>query len=226
MTTGVKARDRVRLLRNAWRASADPLDRRAARNSPWHQPSDAFRIRMDRAREPREGARQSRPRARRRSPTCAWRSPSLVMDRSERRGVARRPKRFGVADQLFHGDGVVPRADRVFAAFDVIVLEFAQRGNADSSARGDGRRCAVLVAFAVGGVPDVVSDVEARIWSAPVMRANSHRPFTRCVHDRPAAAAARAIAARRRLDCNFGVAPWLDEYRDLYVTAAAARGAS
>ncbi len=218
VATGVK-RDRVRLLRNAWRASAEPLDRRAARNSLGIT-SDAFRIGWI-GRVSREKGLDNLVRA---LPSLADLRVelSILGDGPERAAVLREAKALGVADQLSWHD-VVPGADRVLSAFDVIVLSSRTEGTPivllEAMAAG-----VPVVASAVGGVPDVVSNMEAHLVRAG--DAHELAQAIRDVHDRPAAAAARAIAARRRLDCNFGVAPWLDEYRDLYVTAAAARGAS
>jgi glycosyltransferase involved in cell wall biosynthesis len=218
VTTGVK-RNRVRLLRNAWRASAEPLDRHTARDFLGIT-SDAFRIGWI-GRVSREKGLDNLVRA---LPSLADLrvQVSILGDGPERGAVLREAKALGVGDQLsWHG--VVPGADRVLAAFDVIILSSRSEGTPivllEAMAAG-----VPVVASAVGGVPDVVNNVEAHL-----VRAGDTRELAqaiRDVHDRPVAAAGRAAAARRRLDCNFGVAPWLDGYRDLYATAVAAPGAS
>jgi glycosyltransferase involved in cell wall biosynthesis len=217
VTTGVN-RNRVRLLRNAWRASGEPLDRRASQNFLGIT-SDAFRIGWI-GRVSREKGLDILVRA---LPSLAdlHVEVSILGDGPERGTVLREANALGVADRLSWHD-VVPGAERVLAAFNVIVLSSRSEGTPmvllEAMAAG-----VPVVASAVGGIPDVVRTEEAHL-----VRSGSERELAqaiRDVHDRPAAAAERAVAARRRLDCNFGVAPWLEGYRDLYATAVAAEGA-
>ena len=218
VTTGVK-RSRVRLIRNAWRASAEALDRRMARHSLGIT-SEAFRIGWI-GRVSREKGLDVLVRA---LPSLADLriEVSVLGDGPEQKTVMREAGALGVADRIsWHG--VVPGADRVLAAFDVIVLSSRSEGTPivllEAMAAG-----VPVVASAVGGVPDVVRSEEARL-----VRAGDERELAqaiRDVHDQPAVAAARAGAARRRLDCSFGLAPWLLGYRDLYDTALSAEGAS
>lgn len=218
VTTGVK-RSRVRLLRNAWHASADALGRHAARHSLGIT-SDAFRIGWI-GRVSREKGLDILVRA---LPSLAdlGIEVSVLGDGPERMAVVRETVALRVADQLsWHG--VVPGADRVLAAFDVIVLSSRSEGTPmvllEAMAAG-----VPVVASAVGGVPDVVGHAEAHL-----VRAGDERELAqaiRDVHDRPAAAMDRAVAARRRLDCDFGVAPWLIAYGELYAAALSAQRAS
>jgi glycosyltransferase involved in cell wall biosynthesis len=218
VTAGVQP-NRVRVLRNAWRASAKPFDRQAARNSLGIT-SDAFRIGWI-GRVSREKGLDILVRA---LPSLAdlGIEVSVLGDGPEQAAVVREASALGVADRLsWHG--VVPGADRVLAAFDVIVLSSRSEGTPmvllEAMAAG-----VPVVASAVGGVPDVVGHAEAH-----VVRAGDERELAQAIRDvraRPAAAAERTIAARRRLEFGFGVAPWLLGYRDLYAAAVAAKGAS
>jgi len=71
-----------------------------------------------------------------------------------------------------------------------------------------------VVATAVGGVPDVVSSAEGAL--VPPNDAISLAAAIRAVHRDPAAAAARARAARDKLARAFGVDPWLRRYCAMY----------
>ena len=109
--------------------------------------------------------------------------------------------------------GTVPEAGRLFAAFDVCVLSSRTEGTPmvlfEAMAAG-----VPIVATRVGGVPDVVSSAEAALVPSddPVALAAG----IRAVYRIPAAARARAAAARARLERDFSVAPWLDRYETIY----------
>ncbi len=109
--------------------------------------------------------------------------------------------------------GVVPDAGRVFPAFDCFVL----------SSRTEGTPIVLfeamaadvpIVATAVGGVPDVVSEREAVLTepgSADALAAGIHGIATD-----PAGATARATAARQRLEAERRPEPWVARYEALY----------
>ena len=109
--------------------------------------------------------------------------------------------------------GAVPDAGRLLSAFDVCVLSSRTEGTPivlfEAMAAG-----VPVVATCVGGVPDVVSAAEAALVPSedPVALAAG----IRAVYRDPAAARARALAARARLDRDFGVARWLDRYEAIY----------
>ena len=71
-----------------------------------------------------------------------------------------------------------------------------------------------VVATCVGGIPDVVSAAEAAL--VPSEDSVALAAGIRAVYGDPAAARARALAARARLDRDFGVARWLDRYEAIY----------
>ena len=109
--------------------------------------------------------------------------------------------------------GLVPDAGRLFRAFDCFVL----------SSRTEGTPIVLfeamatdvpIVATAVGGVPDVVSDRDAVL-----VRPGDPQALARAVLDvrnDAAAAHARAAAAHHRLVDERGVAPWVVRYEAVY----------
>jgi len=126
--------------------------------------------------------------------------------------LQRRARELGVADRV-RWHGIVPDADRVFAAFDVCVLSSRTEGTPmvlfEAIAAG-----VPVVATDVGGVPDVVSREEAVVVRPgdPAALAAGIRD----VYEHTAAAARRAQEARVRLEREFDVGPWLDRYVDIY----------
>ncbi len=116
--------------------------------------------------------------------------------------------------------GMVPTAGRLCAAFDVFV----------QSSRTEGTPIALLEAIAagtpvvatrVGGVPDVVSENEARL--VPSEDPEALAAAIASVFADPGAASARAERAKQRLSTAFGADAWLARHDEIYALAAAAR---
>lgn len=109
--------------------------------------------------------------------------------------------------------GAVPAAGTLIGAFDVLVISSHTEGTPvvlfEAMAAG-----VPIVTTAVGGIPDVVSEKEA--WLVPAGDPVKLAAAIREALDNPAEAAARAAAARRRLDEQFAPGPWLDAYVSLY----------
>ena len=78
-----------------------------------------------------------------------------------------------------------------------------------------------VIATRVGGVPDVVSPVEALVVE-PDNPAALAQALRATLADR-GGAAARAAAARTRLEREFAVGPWLERYEALYRDVIRAR---
>jgi len=126
--------------------------------------------------------------------------------------LQQRARELGVAERL-RWHGIVPDADRLFAAFDVCVLSSRTEGTPmvlfEAIAAG-----VPVVATSVGGVPDVVSREEAVVVRPgdPAALAAGIRD----VYEETAASAQRAERARIRLQRDFDVGPWLERYVDIY----------
>ena len=137
---------------------------------------------------------------------------SMVGDGPQRAPLALLADTLGIAPRVtWHG--AVKDAGSLLAAFDVIVL----------SSRTEGTPMVLLeamtagvpvVATAVGGVPDVVSDAEALL--VPSEWPDALAEAMRRIMSDPAAAQDRAGNARRRADESFAVGPWLARHAALY----------
>ena len=200
---------RVHLVQNAWQETAPPLDRPAARRALGLR-EDGFLIGWVGRLSGEKG-------------------PDLLLDAlvhltdlpvtvsvvgngSEHRSLAARARRLGV-ERLVRWHGTVPDAGRCFAAFDVFVLSSHTEGTPivlfEAMAAG-----VPIVATRVGGVPDVVSPVEAALVAPddPVALALA----IRAVYGNPGAGRERVQRARARLRRDFTTPPWLDRYAAIY----------
>lgn len=209
--------DRVHLIRNAWDGKGTFMDRTAARQS-LGVPADGVRIgwvgRLSREKGPditlEAFARIDSDRI----------TLSMLGDGSEIGRLRARATDLGVADRVtWHG--TVPAAASVFRAFDVFVLSSRTEGTPmvlfEAMAAG-----VPIVASAVGGVPDVVSDAEAILVSP-----NDPVALAAAVYDalsKPMVAQERVRAGLQRLTNDFSAIPWLERYEELYRGLRRGRG--
>ncbi len=137
---------------------------------------------------------------------------SFLGDGPERPRLEQRAAALGVTDHV-RWHGIVDDAARVVSAFDVFVL--SSRAEGTPIALFEAMAAGVpIVATRVGGVPEVVSAAEAIL--VPPGDPRSIADAIRAIAAGPEAAAARAAAARRRLETDFAAGPWLDRYENLY----------
>lgn len=141
---------------------------------------------------------------------------SFVGDGPRAAALRSRARRLRVADRV-RWHGVVPGAAALYAAFDVFVLSSRTEGTPmalfEAMAAG-----VPVIATRVGGVPDVVGPLEARL--VPPDDPRELAAALTAVRDSPTASRTRADAARRRLHSAFGAAGWLDAYESLYASLA------
>jgi glycosyltransferase involved in cell wall biosynthesis len=109
--------------------------------------------------------------------------------------------------------GQVADAARLMKAFDVLVLSSRTEGTPMVLFEAMAAKVPV-VATAVGGVPDVVSDNEALL--VPPDRPDALARAIAAVRDDPAAARTRAAAAAERLATEYAVGPWVERYAAVY----------
>jgi glycosyltransferase involved in cell wall biosynthesis len=143
---------------------------------------------------------------------------SFVGDGPLRSSIELGLKDVGPASRI-RWHGMVPDAGRLIPAFDVLAITSRTEGTPmvllEAMAAG-----VPVVATAVGGIPDVISDREA------VLVESGDAPgIARAIDSilaNAAAAEARAAAARARLRQDFNVARWVDRYDRIYRSCLAA----
>jgi glycosyltransferase involved in cell wall biosynthesis len=136
---------------------------------------------------------------------------SMVGDGAERRALEGKARRLGVGS-LITWWGRLPAASRFFPGFDAFVISSRTEGT--PIVLFEAMRSGVpVVAAAVGGIPDVVSDNEAVL--VPPRDPAALAGAIRSLYDAPHAAAVRAGRARQRLS-DYDEARWLQCYQALY----------
>jgi glycosyltransferase involved in cell wall biosynthesis len=206
-------RSQLHVVPNAWQRSAEPLERAAARRALGLEQEAIVLGWVGRLSEEKgpdvliESLRHVKD-----IPITV----SIIGDGPRQRSLRVQAERLGVSDQI-RWHGVVPNAERVFAAFDLFVLSSRTEGTPvvlfEAMAAG-----VPVVSTAVGGIPDVVSAEEALLVRSEDPRALA--AAMRDVYGRPSAAAQRTRAARLRLDRDHGIEPWLDRYMAIYRVVA------
>lgn len=144
---------------------------------------------------------------------------SVIGDGPDRPHLESRVAAMAAAGRVrWHGS--VPDAGALFPAFDLFVLSSRTEGT--PMVLFEAMAASVpVVATAVGGVPDVVSDEEALLVPSEDPRALAGA--IRSVVTQRESAVGRARAARARLAERFGAAAWVDRHRDVYRSAGGMR---
>jgi glycosyltransferase involved in cell wall biosynthesis len=202
-------RDRIHVVPNGWDGRAPGWDRHAARQA-LGAPLDGILIGWVGRLIPVKAA-DVFLRALVELRDVPW-SAAVVGDGDERCRMERLAATLGLSDRVtFHG--TVDDAARLFPAFDVFVLSSRTEGTPivlfEAMAAG-----VPIVATAVGGVPDVVSDREALLVPPQDPAALTQAIRTALVD--PGASLSRVTAARARLTQEFTVAHWVSRYDAVY----------
>lgn len=133
----------------------------------------------------------------------------------EREGEEAKARTLGVGDRI-RWTGLVREAGRYFGALDGLVLSSRTEGVPMVLLEAMAARVPI-VATRVGGVPDILSIDEALL--VPAERPDALADAVRSVFLDRRAAAARAAAARARLDREFSGQAWLARYDEIYSAA-------
>lgn len=146
----------------------------------------------------------------------------IMGDGPERAAQTTRASALSIGDRV-HWAGLVREAGRYFLGLDALVLSSRTEGVPmvilEAMSAG-----VPLVAPAVGGIPDVLTEREALL--VPPERPDALAAAIRSVVEDRAAATARARAASERLARDFAEGPWLGNYDRLYDKARARVSAS
>lgn len=203
------APDRLEVVPNAWYPAVAPLDRAAARRE-LRVPDDRFHIGWVGRLSPEKGP-DVLVEALARLEGVPY-AASFVGDGPERRRLETRATALGAAGRIVWA-GARPEASRLFPGFDVFVLSSRTEGTPivlfEAMAAG-----VPVVATHVGGVEDVVTPAEARL--VPSEDPDALAQAVRDVWMDQGGAAARARAARARLEARFALGPWLERHEAIY----------
>lgn len=147
---------------------------------------------------------------------------AIVGDGQELEAAKGRARELGVSHRL-HCLGMIAEASRYLRAFDGLALTSRTEGTPmillESMWAG-----VPIVATAVGGVPDIVSEQEA-VLCAPLDVEMIARAMSSVVQH-PAAATLRAEAARGRVARDFAPEAWIGAHEALYRTLTESRASS
>lgn len=207
---------RLHLLPNAWGGVSDPLDPAEARRQ-LQVAEDRFHVgwvgRLSREKGPDvliDGLSDLHD-----LPHVV----SVVGDGPEGDSLKQQAAEAGV-DQYIRWHGMVPDAARLLAGFDVLVL--SSRTEGVPMVLLEAMSAAVpIVAAAVGGIPDVVTEKEALL--VPPEDPQALAASIRDVAADPLGARARAEAARQRLLADFSMTQWVNRYDAVYRQVLSAR---
>jgi glycosyltransferase involved in cell wall biosynthesis len=136
----------------------------------------------------------------------------IVGEGPERPGLEALATELGLTAQVrFYG--AHPEAGRLFRAFDAFVLSSRSEGTPITLLEAMSAGVPV-VATAVGGIPDVLTEKEA--WLVPPEDPPALGAAIRTAIEDRTAAAQRAAAASRRLEEQFGAERWLAKHEEMY----------
>jgi len=199
-------RSRLRVIRNAWAAPGAFLAREEARNRLGIPPSATVVGWVGRI-TPEKG-----PDVAVEALALAHQDVTLSVLGAGRleRGLRDRARQLGIESRL-RWHGVIPDAWKYFRAFDAWCLSSHTEGTPLTLLEAMAAEVPVI-ATRVGGVPDVVNEDQAFLVPPSDPRALASAMNDATSLDQ----AARVKAASRRLQAEFGLEQWLEEYEKLY----------
>jgi glycosyltransferase involved in cell wall biosynthesis len=137
---------------------------------------------------------------------------SVLGEGRERASLQVQAGRLGIAGRI-RWHGMVPQAAALYCAFDVFVLSSRTEGTPISLFEAMAAGVPV-VATRVGGVPDVITESEARL--VPSESPHALAEAIEATLGQVEETRRRTAGAERRLEQHFAVGPWLDRYEALY----------
>lgn len=202
--------DRVHLIPNSPGTTERPLPRQVARDHLGLDESDTPVIGWVGRLIPVKGA-DVFLRALAACPDERW-TASVIGDGPERGPLERLANELGIGNRVrFHG--AMPDAARYQSAFDLFVLSSHSEGIPmvvfEAATAGT-----PIVASAVGGIPDVLSDREAHL--VPAGDADALAGAIRASLNDLEGARERAVRARERIGVEFSEEVWMNRYEELY----------
>jgi glycosyltransferase involved in cell wall biosynthesis len=208
LAAGGVGAERIRCLPNAWAGRPPGIDRRTARQR-LGVPEDGIRIGFVGRLSREKGADLFLDALGRLVDLDL--AASIVGDGRMREEMEDRAERLGVGARV-RWHGLVPDMGRLMPALDLLVLSSRTEGTPIVLFEAMAAATPV-VATRVGGVPDVVGEQEALLVAPD---AGQLAGAIRQVLADPDAARQRALKGRAKLECVFGVEPWLRGYQSVY----------
>jgi len=142
----------------------------------------------------------------------------VIGEGAERRRVEARARALGLGEHRLRFAGFRGDAPSLLAAFDALVISSRTEGLPvvllEAIAAGT-----PVVAFAVGGIPDVLGTASG--WLAPAGDVDGLARALRSLLEDPREAQKRACEAKRLLASRFGVERWLEQVDGVYARALA-----
>jgi len=210
------ARNRIRLIANAFDGAAAVLERRAARERLGLE-RDEFTVGWVGRLSAEKGADVLLEAIPLLTEPLAV---AIVGGGPDAASLRERAERLGIGDQL-RWLGVVPGAGALVAAFDVFVLSSRTEGIPIVLLEAAAAEVPI-VATSVGGVPSMFPDGE--IVQVPPDDPRAIAAAVDAVRADPEAAKRRARLARERVERDFAPRPWLERYEELYRSVAGRHG--
>jgi glycosyltransferase involved in cell wall biosynthesis len=213
---------RIHFIRNPWSPPSDPLDRSSAR-AALGLSDDGVVIGWVGRMIPVKGCDLFLESLSRLEPLLpdgrAWRAV-VIGDGPESEVLQSAAKGLGLSDRVRFA-GALPEAARFMRAFDLFVLSSRSEGTPMVLLEAMGAGIPV-VAFGVGGVPDVIGG-EGSGWIVPPENPDRLADAIREALEEPGAAALRAERARGRLQARHDLKAWARRHVELYEAVVKAR---
>ena len=203
------AKERIHLIRNAWAGPSGLLSRDQARRDldlPEHAWIAGWvgRVSHEKGADVLLAALAQ--------PEALSVEACIIGDGPERTTLEERARQSEMLERV-RWTGIRDEAARLYRAFDAFVLSSRTEGTPIALFEAMAAEVPI-VATRVGGVPDVVGENEA--WLVDPEDPKAIARALAAIRADPREARRRCEAARRRLEEDFSLEPWIERYEDLY----------